>query len=109
MGYSTDELASLQWALKGRPSESKLYHTWSPHNFVDRWITPTLVIHGTQDYRVVETEGIATFTALQQRGIPSELLIFRGGSQSLLSLTNLLAWHSNVFQWLCRWVGSASR
>ena len=28
------------------------------------------------DFRVMETEGLGTFTALQRRGIPSKLLYF---------------------------------
>jgi dipeptidyl aminopeptidase/acylaminoacyl peptidase len=35
-----------------------------------------LVIHGGKDYRLTEAEGLATFTALQRQGIPSELLYF---------------------------------
>lgn len=41
---------------------------WSPDSFVSNWQTPTLVIQGGLDYRVCETESIATFTALQRRG-----------------------------------------
>ena len=35
-----------------------------------------LVVHGGLDYRVVDTQGICTFTALQRRGIPSKFLYF---------------------------------
>jgi len=34
------------------------------------------VIHGQQDYRVPDSQGLAVFTALQRQGIPSELLYF---------------------------------
>ena len=43
---------------------------------VDKWETPTLVIHGGRDYRIPVTEGLSTFTALQRKGIPSKLLYF---------------------------------
>ena len=43
---------------------------------VDKWETPTLVIHGGRDYRIPVTEGLSTFTALQRKGIPSKLLHF---------------------------------
>jgi dipeptidyl aminopeptidase/acylaminoacyl peptidase len=52
------------------------YEKWSPSAFVRNWKTPTLVIHGGQDYRIPETEGIATFTALQRQGVPSRFLFF---------------------------------
>ena len=35
-----------------------------------------LVIHSEQDFRVPLEQGIATFTALQRRGIESRLLTF---------------------------------
>jgi len=36
---------------------------WQKHK------TPTLVVHGGRDFRVVETEGLSTFNALQRLGI----------------------------------------
>jgi hypothetical protein len=38
----------------------------SPVNFVHKWSTPQLLIHGGKDYRLPETEGIGAFHALQQ-------------------------------------------
>ncbi|CAM4852044.1 unnamed protein product, partial [Rotaria magnacalcarata] len=35
------------------------------------WTQPMLIIVGAHDYRIPETQGIGTFTALQRRGIPS--------------------------------------
>ena len=40
------------------------------------WKTPTLVIHGGKDYRLTDSEGIATFTALQRLGVKSRFLYF---------------------------------
>lgn len=39
---------------------------YDPINFVDKWSTPMLVIHGSKDYRLPETDGIGAFHALQQ-------------------------------------------
>ena len=44
----------------------------------ENWKTPMLVIHGEKDFRVVDTQGISTFTALQRKGIPSKLLYLPG-------------------------------
>jgi dipeptidyl aminopeptidase/acylaminoacyl peptidase len=38
----------------------------SPSNYVDKWSTPMLIIHGGKDYSVPETEAIGAFHALQQ-------------------------------------------
>lgn len=39
---------------------------FSPSNRVHKWSTPELIIHGSKDYRLPETEGISVFQALQQ-------------------------------------------
>jgi hypothetical protein len=38
----------------------------SPANFVHKWSTPQMLIHGSKDYRLAETESIGAFHALQQ-------------------------------------------
>jgi dipeptidyl aminopeptidase/acylaminoacyl peptidase len=66
-------------------------HRYSPSNFVQHWSTPQLLIHGSKDYRLPETESIGAFHALQQYGIAvvallSELtvIILRLGIRSRL-------------------------
>ena len=84
-------------ADKTGPSQYDLY---DPCLFVDQWCTPTLVIQGCKDHRVVETEGIATFTALQRRGIESRLLVFPDENHWCLKPLNSLTWYSTVTEWL---------
>ena len=47
------------------------YAQAQPDRLVTNWKTPTLVIHGGMDFRVADRRAIATFTALQRKGIPS--------------------------------------
>ena len=48
---------------------------FSPSNFVHKWCTPELIIHGSKDYRLPETDGIAVFHALQQYvSVPCHIL-----------------------------------
>ena len=42
-----------------------------PVNHVDKWKTPMLVVHGEKDFRIPYSQGLASFTALQRREIPS--------------------------------------
>lgn len=88
----TDESAS-----KTGPSQ---YDLFDPALFVDQWNTPTLVIQGCKDYRVVETEGIATFTALQRRGIESKFLVFPDENHWCLKAQNSMQWYGTVTDWL---------
>ncbi len=59
-----------------------------------------LVVHGQLDYRVPVTQGIATFTALQRRGIPSKFLYFPDENHWVLKPQNSVQWHNEVNQWL---------
>lgn len=47
------------------PDVVKNAEKYNPSNHVSKWNTPHLVIHGTKDYRLPITDGLATFTALQ--------------------------------------------
>lgn len=39
---------------------------YNPAEYVHKWSTPQLIVHGSKDYRLPDTEGIAAFHALQQ-------------------------------------------
>ncbi len=102
--YDTEELWFPEWDHEGRPwSHPEGYEKHNPINYVQNWKTPMLVIHGALDYRVVDTQGISTFTALQRRGIPSQLLYFPDENHWVLQPHNGILWHETVLAWLDRW------
>ncbi|MCG8461819.1 MAG: S9 family peptidase, partial [Holophagales bacterium] len=104
MYFSTEELWFPEWEMGGTPWENPAgYERHDPMSGVDRWQTPMLVIHGALDYRVVDTQGLATFTALQRRGIPSRLLYFPDENHWVLKPQNSKLWHQTVRDWLDRW------
>ncbi len=103
-GYDTDELWFPEWEFGGTPWQSReVYERNNPERFVDRWKTPMLVIHGGNDYRVTESQGISTFTALQRRGIPSQLLYFPDENHWVLKPQNSRLWHRTIKAWLDKW------
>lgn len=51
------------------------------------------LIQGARDYRLLYGEGLATFTALQRRGVPSRLLFFPDENHWTLKPANSLKWH----------------
>jgi dipeptidyl aminopeptidase/acylaminoacyl peptidase len=103
--YNTEELWFPEWDHEGTPWKNpEGYERHNPVNYVQRWETPMLVIHGAKDYRVVDTQGLATFNALQRRGIPSQLLYFPDENHWVLKPHNSILWHATVIQWLDRWV-----
>jgi dipeptidyl aminopeptidase/acylaminoacyl peptidase len=105
MYYSTEELWFPEWEHGGPYyAAPEAYEKHNPALFVDRWKTPMLVIHGGLDYRVPDTQGIATFTALQRRGVPSRLLYFPAENHWVLQAANSVLWHETVLSWLERWL-----
>ena len=105
MYYGTEELWFPEWENGGPYWQSAAnYEKYNPANFVERWKTPTLVVHGGLDYRVPDNQGIATFTTLQRRGIPSQFLYFPDENHWVLKPANSVLWHDTVLSWLDRWL-----
>ncbi len=104
--YSTEELWFPRWDFGGSYAEAAaMYEKWNPVAHVDKWQTPMLVVLGEKDFRVPYTQGLGAFTALQERGIPAQLLVFPDENHWVLGAKNSLQWHETVFAWLGRWLG----
>jgi dipeptidyl aminopeptidase/acylaminoacyl peptidase len=102
--FMTEELWFPEWEHGGTPWENPQgFAKHNPIDFVKNWKTPTLVIHGQKDYRVVYSQGIGTFTALQRKGIPSKLLFFPDENHWVLKPANSIQWHETVLGWLDQW------
>ena len=101
MYYSTEELWFPEWDHGGPYHDNPAAHEKSnPVNHVLAWKTPMLVIHGALDYRVPYSQGLATFTALQRRGIESRFLYFPDENHWISKPANSLQWHAEVLGWL---------
>jgi dipeptidyl aminopeptidase/acylaminoacyl peptidase len=107
MAYSTEELWFDEWENQGtqyeRPAQ---YERHNPINHVAQWRVPMLVVQGGQDFRIPLEQSIGAFTALQRRGIPSQLLYFPDENHWVLKPQNSVQWHETVEAWLKRWTGT---
>ena len=104
MYYSTEELWFAEWENGGPEYTNPAGYTkFNPADYVSKWKTPTLVIHSQQDFRVPDTQGISVFTALQRRGIPSELLYFPDENHWVLKPANSIEWYDTTIAWMNRW------
>jgi dipeptidyl aminopeptidase/acylaminoacyl peptidase len=102
--FDTEELWFPEWEHGGVPWEKpEGYTKHNPIDFVKNWKTPTLVIHGGLDYRVVDTQGMSTFTALQRKGVPSRFLYFPDENHWVLKPQNTKVWHEEVLAWIDKW------
>ncbi|MEW4449368.1 S9 family peptidase [Qipengyuania sp. JC766] len=103
--YTTEELWFPRWDFGGSyAAQKETYEKWNPVNHVHKWKTPMLVITGEKDFRVPYTQGLASFTALQQQSVPAQLLVFPDENHWVLGAENSLQWHRTVFAWLDRWL-----
>ncbi len=100
----TEELWFAQWEFKGMPwSEPELYTKWSPSYFVSNFKTPTLVIHGEQDFRVPFGQGLQLFTALQLQKVPSKLLVYPDEGHWVQKPQNTVLWYHSFIDWVTEW------
>ncbi|MDQ3075039.1 MAG: S9 family peptidase [Pseudomonadota bacterium] len=108
MAYETEELWFTEWEHGGKAyyEDPAAYERWNPVNYVAQWKTPMLVITGEKDFRIPYTQGLASFTALQRRGIPSKLVVFPDENHWVLKPHNSIQWYDEVFGWLNRWMGA---
>ncbi|WP_223669021.1 S9 family peptidase [Kangiella shandongensis] len=105
MYYATEELWFVEWENGGTYyEEPESFEKFNPVHHVDKWQTPMLVVQGTKDFRVPETQSLGTFTALQRQGIPSQLLVFEDENHWVLKPNNSIQWHHVVNDWLHQWL-----
>lgn len=92
--YFAIEVGTTPW------KDREEFEKHSPHRFVSRWKTPTLVIHGEKDYRVPISEALILFDALQEHGVESELVVFPDENHWVLRPRNVEAWYGHVLRFL---------
>src|SRR5262245_14543965 len=101
---TTEELWFPEWEFKGPPWKNReVYRKFSPHLFADKFKTPTLVVHGQNDYRLDVSEGFQLFTTLQRLGIPSKFLYFPDEGHWVLKPQNSRLWYKTVNDWVDQW------
>jgi dipeptidyl aminopeptidase/acylaminoacyl peptidase len=105
MAYETEELWFDEWEHGGKAyyEDPAAFEIWNPVNFVAAWKTPMLVITGERDFRIPYTQGLAAFTALQRRGIPSRLLVNLSESHWVLKPKDSRQWYHEVLGWMGKW------
>jgi dipeptidyl aminopeptidase/acylaminoacyl peptidase len=77
--------------------------TWrhqSPHHLAATLHTPMLVIHGERDQRVSLGNSHSLWLALQQRSVPSRLLVYPDENHWILKPQNARLWYQTVIAFL---------
>ncbi len=109
MALETEEVWFDGWEIGGKAyfEDPQAFEKWNPVNYVDQWKTPMLVITGEKDFRIPYTQGLAAFTALQRRNVPSRLLVNPNENHWVLHPKESRQWYAEVLGWMDRWTGKA--
>ncbi len=103
--WASDVTEGREKAVGGVPWEDMAaIQRWSPMANMANIVTPTLVIHGELDYRVVITQGLALYGALQHKGVPTRLVYFPDEGHWIETPANAMTWWEEFLGWLERWV-----
>jgi len=102
--YATEELWFEEHDMAGTPwSNPESYKKWAPVTYagaLGKYKTPTLVIAGERDYRVPYTQSLELFSALQQQGVPSKLVVFPDEGHWVLKPLNSRFWYKTFLDWV---------
>ena len=100
----TEELWFPNWEFGGPPWKKRdVYRKWSPHEYAQNFKTPTLVVHGQNDYRLDVSQGFDLFTTLQILKVPSKMLYFPDEGHWVLKPQNSRLWYKMVNDWVDQW------
>ncbi|MCC7376449.1 MAG: S9 family peptidase [Verrucomicrobiales bacterium] len=102
-GTLNESLGVFPWDDRER------YLRQSAHLGAAKFSTPTLVVHGEQDFRVPVSQGFEYFNTLRVRGVPARLLYFPDENHWVLKPQNGRLWHEEFFGWLARYAPGGGR
>ena len=91
------ELGAFHW-----DNEPKVL-SQSPHHYVKRAKTPTLVVHGELDYRVPATQALQYYDTLKAKDVPARLVYFPDENHWILKPQNSRLWYREFFGWIRRY------
>jgi len=97
--FSTEVMGGLPWANPEGMQRN------NPIAYASNFRTPMLITHGEKDYRVPYGQGLALYGILQNKGVPSRLVVFPDENHWILSPQNSIYWNYEVQAWLARYIG----
>jgi dipeptidyl aminopeptidase/acylaminoacyl peptidase len=102
---NTDITPFTRQYLKATPwDDMAVYMKTSPMTNINKARTPTLIQHGEFDRRVPIPNAYELYRGLQDRGVPSKLIVYKGFGHGISKPKERLAaiWHN--WQWFNRYV-----
>jgi len=91
--------------LKATPwDDPEIYRKNSPITYINRARTPTLIQHGENDRRVPIPNAYELFQALQDCGVPSKLIVYKGLGHSIDKPREQRAVMQHNYDWFSEWI-----
>ena len=88
----------------------EIFAVQSPYSQVSQVRTPTLIVQGGEDYRCPVGQAEQWFTALREQDVPSELVIYPGGSHLFIlsgAPSHRADWNTRIVDWVERYAPAA--
>ncbi|MGI9667882.1 MAG: S9 family peptidase [Acidimicrobiia bacterium] len=105
--YASDHTEGRDAAMGGTAWEDMdAVLRWSPLAHTHDLVTPTLVIHGELDYRVVIDQGLSLYGLLKAKGVPARLVYFADEGHWIDKRDNAMLWWDEFIRWLNRWTAT---
>lgn len=102
MFFVNHDLGGAYWEKSNKTAQNSYAN--SPHNFVQNWNAPILIISGGNDFRIPYTESLQAFNAAQLLGVESKLLIFPEETHFVLKPQNSILWQREFKAWLDKYL-----
>lgn len=107
--WASDITAGRETAIGGTPwDDMDAVLRWSPLANTSGMNTPTLVVHGELDYRVVVTQGLSLYGILKHKGVDARLVYYPDEGHWIETPSNSIHWYGEVADWLARYLGDGS-
>ncbi len=82
----------------------EVYRKWSAITYANKIVTPTLILHGEKDQPVPVSGGYGFHRALQERGIPVELVVYPREGHGISEYQHALDIEERLLRWLEKYV-----
>lgn len=103
--FASDATTHRVHAYGGSPwSGLEIMQQWNPALFADKFVTPMLIMHGEQDYRVPVTQGLEIYGVYKGKGLDARLVYFPNENHWILKPNNSIFWFNEFTSWLQRYV-----
>jgi dipeptidyl aminopeptidase/acylaminoacyl peptidase len=77
----------------------------NPSRYAGAFSSPMLVIHGENDYRVPNNQGLEIYNIYKGKGLAARLLHFPDENHWILKPQNSRIWYRELHSWLARFLG----